>query len=190
MSEYSDYNEYPIFDPDGEDVISREEVAHNISSDTRSAARRMALQVLYEVDITRHAVGQVMNERLADDPGLKPSHIHASHFVRGVLKYRTPLDVLLSMYAPEFPIDQIAIVDRNVLRIALFEMIIDTHTPISVAIDEAVQLSKIYGAENTSRFVNGVLGAIALVIDSARATFAELEWEETGDYSFRDDDDV
>jgi N utilization substance protein B len=78
--------------------------------------------------------------------------------VRGVLKHKDELDELIATYAPEWPIDQMAIIDRNILRIALFEFLIDGGTPPKVAINEAVELAKRFGSDSSRRFVNGVLG--------------------------------
>ncbi len=81
--------------------------------------------------------------------------------VTGVLEHRERLDALIRRYAPEWPLDQIAILDRNILRIAIFELIVDDTVPVKVAINEAVELAKTFGAESTPRFINGVLGTLA-----------------------------
>jgi N utilization substance protein B len=70
------------------------------------------------------------------------------------------LDVLIARYAPDWPVDQIAIIDRNVLRISIYEMLMRDDTPIKVAINEAVELAKKFGSDSSSRFVNGVLGSL------------------------------
>jgi len=80
--------------------------------------------------------------------------------VQGVLKHRDELDELIATYAPEWPIDQMAIIDRNILRIALFEFLIGGGTPPKVAINEAVELAKRFGSDSSRRFVNGVLGTL------------------------------
>ena len=80
--------------------------------------------------------------------------------VQGVLKHRGQLDELISQYAPEWPIDQMAIIDRNILRIALFEFLVDGGTPPKVAINEAEELAKTFGSDSSRRFVNGVLGTL------------------------------
>ncbi|XWX04606.1 transcription antitermination factor NusB [Aggregatilineales bacterium SYSU G02658] len=88
--------------------------------------------------------------------------------VFGIVQVRTVLDELLGAYAPDFPIDQVAVVDRNILRIALWEIGVDRRVPIGVAIDEAIELAKLFGSEATPRFVNGVLGTIAQNIKQVR----------------------
>ena len=81
--------------------------------------------------------------------------------VSSVLEHREQLDALIRRYAPEWPLDQIAILDRNILRIAIFELLVDDTVPVKVAINEAVELAKTFGAESTPRFINGVLGTLA-----------------------------
>ena len=71
------------------------------------------------------------------------------------------MDTLITRYAPEWPLDQMAVIDRNVLRIAIFEFLIDSDTPVKVAINEAVELAKLYGSDSSPRFINGVLGSLA-----------------------------
>jgi N utilization substance protein B len=96
--------------------------------------------------------------------------------VYGIVRVRAVLDELLGAYAPDFPIDQVAVVDRNILRIALWEIAVDRHVPVGVAIDEAIELAKLFGSEATPRFVNGVLGTIANNIKAIReALRAEIE---------------
>ncbi|HQV94955.1 MAG TPA: transcription antitermination factor NusB [Anaerolineales bacterium] len=127
----------------------------------RTRARSIALQVLYEVDIANHLPGDVLKLRLEELP--LPEHL--SEFSRkiifGVLPLTSNLDLLISKYAPEWPLDQIAAIDRNILRIALWEFAVFHETPIKVAINEAVELAKLYGSDSAPRFVNGVLGALA-----------------------------
>jgi N utilization substance protein B len=84
----------------------------------------------------------------------------ARQIVFGVLPLIPDLDVLIAKYAPEWPLDQIAAIDRNILRIAFWEFAIQMETPIKVAINEAVELAKLYGSDSTPRFVNGVLGSL------------------------------
>ncbi len=126
----------------------------------RRKARSVALQALYEIDCTGHEPGEVITNRLAEEEvpdGVIP-FIH--NLVNGVLEHRDWLDGLIERYAPEWPLEQMAIIDRNILRMALYEFLVDGETPVKVAINEAVELAKLFGSESTFRFVNGVLGAI------------------------------
>ena len=85
----------------------------------------------------------------------------ARQIVMGVQPLAVQLDHFIAQHAPEWPLDQIAIIDRNILRIALWEIAVSDQTPIKVAINEAIELSKTYGSDSTPRFVNGVLGSLA-----------------------------
>ncbi len=80
--------------------------------------------------------------------------------VTGVLKHRDNLDQVIAQHAPEWPLDQIAIIDRNILRIAIHELTQDKKLPVKVVINEAVEIAKLFGAEGSPRFINGVLGSI------------------------------
>jgi N utilization substance protein B len=127
----------------------------------RTQARSVALQALYEIDITDHLPGNVLEERLEETQ----LDNHLSDFVRqivlGVLPLVEKLDYFISQHAPEWPLDQVATIDRNILRIALWEIAVSNQTPIKVAINEAVELGKVFGSDSTPRFVNGVLGSLA-----------------------------
>ncbi len=125
---------------------------------TRRQARISALQALYELDTTHHGVGDVIANRLEDITLPDEGAEFLRQLVSGVLLHRDELDALIQKFAPAWPVAQIAIVDRNVLRIALFELTGATNTPPKVAINEAVDLAKLFGSDHSSRFVNGVLG--------------------------------
>jgi transcription antitermination protein NusB len=126
----------------------------------RTRARSVALQVLYEYDLSNHQVGYILENRLKDNP-LEESLLNFSQkIISGVFPLIKHLDEQISKYAPEWPFEQVAIIDRNILRIALWEMVFDPETPIKVIINEAVELGKLYGSDATPRFVNGVLGSV------------------------------
>ena len=128
----------------------------------RTRARGLALQALYEIDIAGHPPGQVLEERLADGLLEESLVTFATQIVSGVLPLVQDLDTIIAQHAPEWPLDQVATIDRNILRIALWEIAVSNQTPIKVAINEAVELGKVYGSESTPRFVNGVLGSLVL----------------------------
>jgi N utilization substance protein B len=98
--------------------------------------------------------------------------LYAQQLVTGVLQYRDRLDVVIKHYAPEWPLDQMAIVDRNILRLAIYELLIEPSAPMRVTIDEAVALARLYGAEGSIRFVNGVLGTLTTDEDRVRQLLA------------------
>lgn len=127
----------------------------------RRKARSLALQVLYEVDCTTHPVDDVFSCRLEDTPLDADLEVFARKVVDGVRRRAGELDALIQKHAPEWPMDQMAIIDRNILRMAIWEFAIDRTTPIKVAINEAIELAKLFGSDSAARFVNGVLGSLA-----------------------------
>jgi len=129
---------------------------------SRTKARSIALQVLYEVDLTGHLPGEVLKERLRENP-LNEARLDefSRKIIFGLLPMVEKMDIVIAKHAPEWPLDQIAVIDRNILRIALWEFGIYRETPIKVAINEAVELAKVYGSDSSPRFVNGVLGSLA-----------------------------
>jgi transcription antitermination protein NusB len=127
----------------------------------RTRARSLALQVLYEVDIANHPPADVFRSRLEEMPLSDELSEFARKIIFGVLPRTNDLDQLIAKYAPEWPFDQVAPIDRNILRIALWEFAVFHETPIKVAINEAVELAKQFGSDSAPRFVNGVLGALA-----------------------------
>jgi len=127
----------------------------------RTRARSLALQVLYEVDIANHPPGEIYKLRLEETPLPDDVAEFARQIIFGILPITNTLDHLIAKYAPEWPLDQIAAIDRNILRMALWEFAVYGETPLKVAINEAVELAKLFGSDSTPRFVNGVLGALA-----------------------------
>ncbi len=127
----------------------------------RTRARALALQVLYEVDIANHPPAEVFTARLEETPLADELAEFARRLVFGILPITRELDELIAKYAPEWPLDQIAAIDRNILRMSLWEFSVFHETPVKVAINEAVELAKHYGSDSAPRFVNGVLGSLA-----------------------------
>lgn len=84
----------------------------------------------------------------------------ASHLIRQVVKHQKDIDELIGKAAPEWPFEQISLVDRNILRVAVAELVYDRDIPPKVAINEAIEMAKSYGGETSSKFVNGVIGTI------------------------------
>jgi N utilization substance protein B len=133
---------------------------------SRTRARGLALQVLYEVDMANHLPGEVFTQRLeemrSDGQAFSDELIEfARRIVFGVLPHVQQLDVVISKYAPDWPFEQIAAIDRNILRMAVWEFAVTHETPVKVAINEAVELAKMFGSDSAPRFVNGVLGSLA-----------------------------
>ena len=126
----------------------------------RRRARAIVLQTLYELDFTDHDAKTALMSRLDDRPLPDTAQDFSQKLVMGVQTYRTYLDSVVGELAPEWPIEQIAAVDRNVLRIAIYELLFEPDIPPKVAINEAVELAKMFGGESSPRFVNGVLGSL------------------------------
>ncbi len=144
-----------------------------MSAKNRRPARKLALQALYELDCTNHSVADVMTERLEETPLADDQRQFAYRLVNGILESKDRIDVVIQEYAPEWPLSQMAIIDRNILRIAIYEFAILEQTPIKVAINEAIELAKDFGSESTSRFINGVLGSLAAREEELRAALAK-----------------
>ncbi len=142
---------------------------------SRTKARSIALQVLYEVDLTGHPPGTILQQRLEDNPMDDNLVEFSRDIITGVLSLVDPLDSFIAQHAPEWPLDQVAVIDRNILRIALWEFAIQGETPIKVAINEAIELAKLYGSDSTPRFVNGVLGSLAARQNEIHQVFGHLK---------------
>jgi len=131
----------------------------------RHLSRSIAMQVLFEWDFNDYSnvrVDDVINRTLREfAPGLEDREF-VEKLVRGVLENKKKIDAFIEKTAPEWPIAQIAPVDRSVLRIGLFELVFGNHkeVPPKVAINEAIELSKSFGGETSGKFVNGVLGTV------------------------------
>ncbi len=151
---------------------------------TRHLARTIILQSLYEWDFYRKEADLVKTvERNLNEfgPGIDEPEF-AWKIVKGVVEHMGELDGIISKYAPEWPIDQIAIIDRNILRIGLFELLYadKDEVPSKVAINEAIELAKQFGGENSSRFVNGVLGTVYKEIIEPKEPKKEREEKKEG----------
>ncbi len=128
---------------------------------TRHQARTLALQILYESDIAGHPLHEVLERYLADRSEPQPVRRYIERLVTGIDGKRVDIDQQIADAAPAFPVEQLPAVDRNILRIAIYELMHEGDVPLKAAINEAVEISKQYGGENSSKFVNGVLGTIA-----------------------------
>ena len=148
----------------------------------RTRARMLSLEVLYEFDIADHDAIAVLSrrvheeaietmidqqenedreEREIEDEKLNPETVRfASDLVHGVIENIAALDEQISRLAPDWPIDQIAVIDRNVLRIAIYELLYTYGSHEIVAVNEAVDVAKSYGSDSSARFVHGVLGTL------------------------------
>ena len=142
---------------------------------SRHLARSIAMQTLYEWDFSGMKEGTTkLTEKNIEEFGSGLEDVNKDFIrtlVTGVLEHRTSIDQIIEKAAPEWPLDQITMVDRNVLRLGLFELLYGNkeEVPPKVAINEAIELAKNFSGESSGKFVNGVLGTV----------FRELEQQET-----------
>jgi len=127
---------------------------------TRRKARIAALQTLYELDCTKHKAEEALARLRAGEKLPQEALIFSEELVKGVLQHKPELDALIKKFAPAFPPEQMAAIDRNILRLAIFEILFNDKTPIKVAINEAIELAKGFGSDSSPRLINGVLGSI------------------------------
>lgn len=135
-------------------------MVRNGKSQIRRKARRALLQILYEVDNSTHLLGDSIRWVLEEAGIDKNSEDFITDIAYHVVDQHEKLDEHIEKYAPSWPVNQLAVVDRNILRIAIFELQSDSGTPVKVVVNEAVELAKRFGSDNSHRFVNGVLGSM------------------------------
>ena len=127
----------------------------------RRRARALALKVLYEVNSVGHEVEGVVT-RLLEVEGLSGGNaFFAQELVSGVIRNKETIDLNIRNLASAWPMEQIPMVDRNILRVAIFEILLDNKVPVKAVINEAVELAKKFGSDNSPKFVNGVLGSVS-----------------------------
>ena len=126
---------------------------------SRRKAREAALFALYEMDVGGHQPVDALERIIAGAKFNDATAAFARTLLHGTLEHLTEIDQALEGFASTWPAEQMAAVDRNILRIAIREFFMDNLTPVGAAINEAVELAKKYGSESSSKFVNGVLGA-------------------------------
>lgn len=126
----------------------------------RRRARIAVLQALFETDMTDHDPERSLRERIVDSHLPESGQGYCQALYDGVRQYVEALDATIQQIAPDWPIQQIAPVDRNILRLAAYEILLAPDTPPKVAINEAVELAKLFGSDSSSRFINGVLGTL------------------------------
>ena len=137
------------------------------SAHVRRSARAMCLQALYEIDVALHRADESLSWLKEEYPLPTSALAYALRITEGVVQNLDAIDELIKKHAPAWPVNQLSVVDRNTLRIALYEMQFSDMTPNKVAINEAVELAKTYGSESSSRFINGVLGSVMDDMDQA-----------------------
>lgn len=124
-------------------------------------ARTLALQILFEGDLTDHTLEDISRRYTEDMSIPQPVRRYLERLVSGVSAHMTEIDASIGEAATAFPVAQLPAVDRNILRVAIYELRHEPDVPMKAAINEAIELAKAFGGDNSSRFVNGVLGTIA-----------------------------
>jgi N utilization substance protein B len=130
-------------------------------SSYRHKARTIALQVLYEVDSAARPADSVVERLLSETDLNEETAAFVRELVAGAVGNKDKIDGSIKKYAPAWPLEQIAMIDRNILRLAIFEILFDNKVPVKVAVSEAVELAKTFGSESSPTFVNGVLGSVS-----------------------------
>lgn len=141
---------------------------------SRRKSRIVAFQTLFEADTAGRDVGETLQRQLREARLSEEATAFTDHLVEGVQRHREAIDAVIRERAPAFPLSEMPPVDRNILRLAIYEVLFDNQpAPLRTAINEAVELAKGYGSESSGRFVNGVLGAVALAASTGDDGSAE-----------------
>jgi len=126
----------------------------------RRKAREIALQILYQKDITQESLKNIWDFFCEHHHPPAASLEYAQQLVQGVCKHQTQIDILIEKCAQHWRVERISPIDRNILRLAIYEMLFIDEVPPKVSINEAIELAKIYGTETSGAFVNGILDAL------------------------------
>ena len=136
------------------DGMSLESVA------SRRLTRVAVLQTLSEIDCVAHSLEDVLSYKRGRQRFTTAANEFLTYMTQGVLENIHELDKIITEFAPSWPVSHMSIIDRNLLRMAIYEMTMRSDTPPKVAINEAVELAKVFGSESSPKFVNGVLGSV------------------------------
>ncbi|TMC12061.1 MAG: transcription antitermination factor NusB [Chloroflexi bacterium] len=137
---------------------------HRSHSGKRHQARELALRVLFQLETSSDDPDEVLQYHAAESAATPDVAAFASDLVRGVLANREALDAVLRDASEHWKVEQMAKVDRTILRIAVYELTIDKHVPPKAAINESIELAKTFSGDDAGRFVNGILGRVASAI--------------------------
>lgn len=131
----------------------------------RGKARKQALDILFEADIRQSSAAELLESRLIveEGPDARPMREFAKTLVTGVIDHRRKIDELISTYAQSWDMDRLPIVDRNILRIAIYEILWGDEIPDAVAIDEALTMAALLSTEESAGYIHGVLGRISSI---------------------------
>ncbi len=135
-----------------------------MAANPRRKSRVAVLQALYEADVSGHDAGASLARLAAEEALSEAQSEFARQLLEGVLSDREAIDEIIRRAAPQWPLEQLSAIDRNILRLAIREILMNNGAPIRAAINEAVELAKSYGSDNSAKFVNGVLGSVSLTL--------------------------
>ena len=133
----------------------------------RRRARILALQALFELDAVGHVAEDVVGRIVAEGAASAEAAGFGRQLVEGVLSNKQKIDETISSLAPAWPLEQMAVVDRNILRLAVYEFLHETETPSIVVIDEAIELARRFGGDDSWQFTNGILDAVRKKLEAA-----------------------
>jgi len=135
----------------------------------RREARELVLKILYAWDVGKNDADQVMEQLFNEENTTESGRVFCRSLVNGVIANLVAIDKLISKYSTDWPLDRMAVVDRNLMRIAVFEILFSDGVPSAVAVNEAIEIAKSYGSEESPRFVNGILGNIIKDLSQIKA---------------------
>lgn len=149
-------------EPGGEaEVPAARLAADPVGHRQRRRARVLAFQTLYEADITGHRPAEVLQRLYSQLHATLAAYTYARELVAGVIRHVDEIDARIARFATAWPVDQMSAIDRNLLRLGIFEALHNSSTiPVAVVIDEAVELAKLYGSDGSGRLIHGVLGSV------------------------------
>ena len=126
----------------------------------RRAARELVLKALFARDLGKAEPYSLLDQLVEEENSGEDAKKFSRHIIEGVIANQGNIDDTIQKYAIEWDVCRMAAVDRNIMRMALFEMLYSPEIPDAVAVNEAVELAKIYGSEDSARFINGILGNV------------------------------
>ena len=132
----------------------------------RRKARGTALQALYEIDSAGHETEVVLSRFLDEEEISEENKAFIHELVNKVIQNKEQIDHNIQRFAPAWPVKQLPVIDRNILRLAISEILFDNKVSVKVAINEAVELAKKFGSDNSPKFINGVLGSVSTFANS------------------------
>ena len=139
----------------------------------RRASREVALRALYQIDVGKMTPEEALDSSAAESHYREETLRFARELVLGCVQHRAPIDETIARHARGWTLSRMAHIDRNVLRLAVFEILYRPDVPHSVAVDEAVELAKKYSTAESGRFVNGVLGSLVRTVEGEQTEATE-----------------